>query len=611
MNNSNSLEDLLEIRRETEAMLSLSPDLMKQFVDLDNPDKGFADLIPDNSVKPHLATTAQCLRVVLESGYLGSLRSRLDDEKVWRFFSENKWESSGIQEHNVYVDPLVLEVAHRLDKTRRETKVDQAVKKTVETFDIFLETGTEEDLRLVCTHGFILYWALRALSLYRTELEPIENETVRKMVEYAQSCLFKQLALYYSSSTTEFDVVQLAFFLRASIEFGNFPNLRVIEKCIEVIFAEQQPEGTWRLSRPFLHRPEGGDMRCFSVEVVTALLGVPQLTSLLPKYMAKIRTTLDWVEDNLKTRDGCKGWRSDSHRVDGPPEGWSTALVLEFLDALFVCTARCVNTQLLKELGGRMVSPKVTWDDLVDYKNFKRPIKETIIGPVKEGNPPTKTSIVLFGPTGTGKNAAVEAMAYELKWPVIYITADSLLAEGVDGLMKLAKSVFEKLSLVERAVIFLDEFDEFLTARETEKEKFGRFITASMLPWLSKLRENGKVITVVTTNYIENFDVAIRRHGRFDLVLPIGPPEETDRIRLMEKMLPDLPKEQATQLAIAMDRRMTIGEISEFCKDMKNHVRTKDAMGKAMHMLKENLGSLMIDEETMGRFEKNIKLARY
>jgi SpoVK/Ycf46/Vps4 family AAA+-type ATPase len=317
------------------------------------------------------------------------------------------------------------------------------------------------------------------------------------------------------------------------------------------------------------------------------------------------------VEDNLKTRDGCKGWRSDSHRVDGPPEGWSTALVLEFLDALFVCTARCVNTQLLKELGGRMVSPKVTWDDLVDYKNFKRPIKETIIGPVKEGNPPTKTSIVLFGPTGTGKNAAVEAMAYELKWPVIYITADSLLAEGVDGLMKLAKSVFEKLSLVERAVIFLDEFDEFLTARETEKEKFGRFITASMLPWLSKLRENGKVITVVTTNYIENFDVAIRRHGRFDLVLPIGPPEETDRIRLMEKMLPDLPKEQATQLAIAMDRRMTIGEISEFCKDMKNHVRTKDAMGKAMHMLKENLGSLMIDEETMGRFEKNIKLARY
>jgi SpoVK/Ycf46/Vps4 family AAA+-type ATPase len=45
-----------------------------------------------------------------------------------------------------------------------------------------------------------------------------------------------------------------------------------------------------------------------------------------------------------------------------------------------------------------------------------------------------------------------------------------------------------------------------------------------MLPRIIKLRSPRKRVFLVATNHIENFDGAIARPGRFDLVVPVMPP---------------------------------------------------------------------------------------
>jgi hypothetical protein len=81
------------------------------------------------------------------------------------------------------------------------------------------------------------------------------------------------------------------------------------------------------------------------------------------------------------------------------------------------------------------------------------------------------------------------------------------------------------LTYAERVVAFFDEIDELVRTRSKDTEEASsRFLTTSMLPRLHRLRESRRVVFLVATNHLEDFDVAISRPGRFDLVLPVMPP---------------------------------------------------------------------------------------
>src|SRR5262249_18527337 len=81
------------------------------------------------------------------------------------------------------------------------------------------------------------------------------------------------------------------------------------------------------------------------------------------------------------------------------------------------------------------------------------------------------------------------------------------------------------LASLERVVVLLDEFDELVRERTAEEsEVLSRFLTTAMLPKLSLINERRRIIFIIATNHIESFDFAIRRPGRFDLILQIMPP---------------------------------------------------------------------------------------
>src|SRR5436190_15836306 len=51
-----------------------------------------------------------------------------------------------------------------------------------------------------------------------------------------------------------------------------------------------------------------------------------------------------------------------------------------------------------------------------------------------------------------------------------------------------------------------------------------KLLTTYMLPKLAALHDSGRVVFFMSTNFQETFDDAIKRAGRFDLLLCMGPP---------------------------------------------------------------------------------------
>ena len=94
----------------------------------------------------------------------------------------------------------------------------------------------------------------------------------------------------------------------------------------------------------------------------------------------------------------------------------------------------------------------------------------------------------------------------------------------MDNIQSQADKLFSMLSATERVVVLLDEFDEMVRARQQGEEVLSRFLTTAMLPKLARINEARKIVFLVATNYIGNFDIAISRRGRFDLTSEVMPP---------------------------------------------------------------------------------------
>jgi SpoVK/Ycf46/Vps4 family AAA+-type ATPase len=166
----------------------------------------------------------------------------------------------------------------------------------------------------------------------------------------------------------------------------------------------------------------------------------------------------------------------------------------------------------------------------------------------------------LFGPPGTGKTSIATSLAREVKWKFIEIGPGDFLVNGMDGIFAQGDIIFQRLLLLDEIVVLFDEIDELVKNRsDDEKDKLSRFLTTYMLPWLQRLRDKQTIIFIFATNHIEVFDPAIKRIGRFDLIISVGPPIHEQRMKVLRAVRKDIgfPDDFGERIA----EQITIGEI--------------------------------------------------
>ncbi len=125
-------------------------------------------------------------------------------------------------------------------------------------------------------------------------------------------------------------------------------------------------------------------------------------------------------------------------------------------------------------------------------------------------------SMLLFGPPGTGKTMAAEAIARELGKKILKITPSSILSKYVGETEKMIKELFGEAKK-EGHILFIDEAEGLLTNREAANASWERTQADEFLQQL----ENFTGIIIAATNWTSMMDPAFARrfifHLKFDL----------------------------------------------------------------------------------------------
>ncbi len=200
------------------------------------------------------------------------------------------------------------------------------------------------------------------------------------------------------------------------------------------------------------------------------------------------------------------------------------------------------SAAVLARLGGA-VPPAGQWQQIAGMVREKTLIERRIVLPLshpgqaaEHGVMPPQ-AIVLFGPPGTGKTTFARAIASRLGWPFVELFP-SRLAIGDGGLAAGLGEAFLQLQELDNVVAFIDEVEEVASQRGSGSPA-ATAVVNELLKCLVQFRDRSGRLLVCATNSVRELDSAFLRHGRFDYVLPIGPPDDQARDALWRRYIAD------------------------------------------------------------------------
>ena len=217
------------------------------------------------------------------------------------------------------------------------------------------------------------------------------------------------------------------------------------------------------------------------------------------------------------------------------------------------------QANLLDELGG-MILPPGLWGALAGMEYEKQIIERRIVDPLahpevaeRYGVSPPK-AVILFGPPGTGKTSFAKAIASRLGWPFVELFPSRLAAIGTGGLAASLREAFADLAELDELVLFIDEVEEIATARSgASTAELG--VTNELLKLIPAFRQHDSRLLVCATNTVHSLDSAFLRPGRFDYVIPVGPPDQPARHAVWQRYL------GTANAHIDVDRLVTASEL--------------------------------------------------
>jgi len=204
-----------------------------------------------------------------------------------------------------------------------------------------------------------------------------------------------------------------------------------------------------------------------------------------------------------------------------------------------------------------------TWDDLMleeeptaqlhricDRIRYRRQVKEEWgFGrklPYGKG-----ISVLLYGPSGTGKTMAAQVMAREFGLDAYRVDLSRIMDKYIGETEKKLGELFDAARDA-NAILFFDEADA-LFAKRTEisdsKDRYANVETAYLLQRMEQ--HNG--ISIMATNIAQNFDEAFKRRISFMVHFPMPTPET--RLRIWRSVFPaEAPLHKGVDLKFLADR---------------------------------------------------------
>jgi len=202
----------------------------------------------------------------------------------------------------------------------------------------------------------------------------------------------------------------------------------------------------------------------------------------------------------------------------------------------------------LAELGGVIIDRHL-WDVLKGMDQAKEIIERRVILPLSEPElaerhavqPPK--AVVLFGPPGTGKTTFAKGISSRLEWPFIEIQPSELSADKPEHEARALAEILDRILELPAAVVFVDEVEDLASMRHDQRKVSPR-VTNEFLKQIPRFRQASHHLLACATNSIGALDPAFLRPGRFDYILPVGPPDAEARKAIWGRYVGEITDQQ-------------------------------------------------------------------
>lgn len=218
----------------------------------------------------------------------------------------------------------------------------------------------------------------------------------------------------------------------------------------------------------------------------------------------------------------------------------------------------------------------VSWDSIAGLDHVCQEIKESLVFPVCHRDMFSGSAlyqapkgVLLYGPPGCGKTLIAKATAKEAGMRFINLDVAMLTDKWYGESQKLASAVFSLAVKIQPCIIFIDEIDSFLRARNSsDHEATAMMKTQFMMLWDGLNTESDSTVIVMgATNRPQDLDKAILR--RMPAQFHIGLPNEDQRLKILQLILRQ--EKLSRDVEFAQLARMTNGysgsDLREMCRN--------------------------------------------
>ena len=210
---------------------------------------------------------------------------------------------------------------------------------------------------------------------------------------------------------------------------------------------------------------------------------------------------------------------------------------------------------------------KIALADLLFSEENKAALHQTIkehqyLDELKKYNLKVDNKILLHGHSGCGKTTTAKAIATALNKNIVIINLSTLINARIGETSKNVKAIFDK-AIREKAVLFLDEFDQIGKSRDSDDKDVGemRRLVNTIIQLIDYLPADS--LLICATNHYHTIDTALLR--RFQLRLQFEMPNESELDLYYDKLLAnfpnhlqDIPRKYSISYAEAKDYVHTI-----------------------------------------------------